>query len=156
MSMKMSLVVEGLRSDALAVAELGDDTVAEVAERIAAILVRSAPSRLFEALSEVAAELSSELPEGRVDLRMTGDDVSLAYVGEPPPLAGPDAQLTERITLRLSEGLKRKVEEHAAGVGVSVNAWVLRALERGTATGTTTAVDTGHRGPSRLRGYGIS
>jgi len=154
--MKMSLVVEGLRSDVLAVADLGNDTVAEVAERIAAIVVRSAPSRLLEALSEVAADLSPELPEGRVELRLTGDDVSLAYVGEPPPPAGADAQLTERITLRLSEPLKRKVEENAAGAGVSVNHWVLRALERGTASGTTTAVDTGRRGPSRLRGYGIS
>ena len=43
--MKMSLVVEGLRSDVISVGELGDDTVAEVAERIAELLGRSVPGR---------------------------------------------------------------------------------------------------------------
>jgi len=148
--MKMSLVVEGIRSDVLALAELGDEAVAEMAERMAAVIVRSAPTRIFDALSEVGADLTEELPEGRVELRLVGDEVSLAYVGEPPPPADADGQLTERITLRLSEPLKRKVESNAAASGVSVNSWILRALERGT------AMDSGIRGLSRLRGYGVS
>jgi hypothetical protein len=64
--MKMSLAVEGLRSDIIAVAELGDDVVAEVAERIAALLTRSASSRILDLLSDVAAELSS-----RITLRLS-------------------------------------------------------------------------------------
>ena len=80
--MKMSLVVEGLRSDVAAVGELGDETVAEVADRIAAVLARSASSRILDLLSDVAAELSAELPEGRVEIRLVGDDVEFAYVDE--------------------------------------------------------------------------
>ena len=73
--MKMSLVVDGLRSDVISVGELGDDTVAEVAERIADVLGRSMPARILDLLSDVAAELSAELPEGRVEIRVAGDDV---------------------------------------------------------------------------------
>ena len=73
--MRMSLVVDGLRSDVLSVGELGDDTVAEVAERIADLLGRSLPGRVLELLSDVAAELSAELPEGRVEIRVVGDEV---------------------------------------------------------------------------------
>ena len=77
-------MVDGLRSDVLSVGELGDDTVAEVAERIADLLGRSLPGRVLELLSDVAAELSAELPEGRVEIRVVGDEVELAYVGDEP------------------------------------------------------------------------
>jgi HicB family len=150
--MKMSLVVEGLRSDALAVGDLGDDVVAEVAERIAAVLARTASSRILDLLSDVAAELSAELPEGRIEIHLVGDDVELAYVDEGPRAAESDAELSARITLRLPDDLKARVEESAARDGVSVNGWVLRALERGT---FTSKARSGRAG-SRLRGYGTS
>ncbi len=86
--MKMSLVVDGLRSDVVAVGELGDDTVAEVAERIADVLGRSVPGRVLDLLSEAAAELAASLPDGRVDLRVAGDDVELTYVEDEPGPAG--------------------------------------------------------------------
>ena len=85
--MKMSLVVDGLRSDVISVGELGDDTVAEVADRIAELLGRSIPSRILDLLSDVAAEVSAELPEGRVEIRVAGDDVDLAYVEDAPARA---------------------------------------------------------------------
>ena len=62
--MKMSLVVDGLRSDVVAVGELGDDAVAEAAERIAAVLARSAPARILDLLSDAAAELSADAARG--------------------------------------------------------------------------------------------
>jgi len=150
--MKMSLVVEGLRADALAVGELGDEVVAETAERIAAVLARSASSRILDLLSDVAAELSAELPEGRVEIHLGGDDVELAYVDEGAPTAESEAELSARITLRLSEQLKARVEESASQEGMSVNSWVLRALERGTSTSKV----RNSRAGSRLRGYGTS
>src|ERR1700752_4234182 len=85
--MKMSLVVDGLRSDVISVGELGDDMVADVADRIAEVLGRSIPSRILDLLSEVAAEVSAELPEGRVEIRVAGDDVDLAYVEDAPARA---------------------------------------------------------------------
>ena len=161
--MRMSVVVDGLRSDVLTVGELGDDTVAEVAERIADLLSRSLPARVFELLSDVAAELSAELPEGRVEIRVIGDEVELAYVEDEHAPAdhgeavggasatGDAGELSARISLRLSEGLKSRVEESAARQGLSVNTYIVRTLERGSFG------DRG-RGPAgvgnRLRGYG--
>jgi hypothetical protein len=115
-------------------------------------------------LSEVAAELSAELPDGRVEIRVAGDDVDLAYVedaaagrvgGDGPAGEGEgdrDRDMSARITLRLSESLKARVEEGAAREGISVNAFIVRTLEHG-ASGE-------HRrksyGGNRLRGYGTT
>jgi hypothetical protein len=150
--MKMSLVVDGLRSDVVAVGELGDDTVAEVAERIADVLGRSVPGRVLDLLSDAAAELTAALPEGRVEVRVAGDDVDLTYVADDAgPVAAPadGDDLSARVTLRLGEGLKTRLERGAAADGVSVNTFVVRALERAT---------SGRRGRAgnRLHGYGTT
>ena len=152
--MKMSLVVDGLRSDVVAVGELGDDTVAEAAERIAAVLGRSVPGRVLDLLSDAAAELSAELPDGRVEIRVAGDDVDLAYVADEHGAGAgePEGDLSARITLRLGEGLKSRVEERAAAEGVSVNTFIVRALERGTSAQRSRAAGVGNR----LRGYGTT
>jgi HicB family len=148
--MKMSLVVDGLRSDVVAVGELGDEAVADLAERIADVLARSTPARILDLLSDAATEVSAELPEGRVELRVAGDDVQLAYVEAEHVAADSDGELSARITLRLSEALKSRVEEGAAAQGTSVNSYIVRALERGASTSR----NYGGRGGTRLRGYG--
>src|ERR1700722_7647085 len=153
--MKMSLVVDGLRSDVVAVGELGDDTVAEVAERIADVLARSVPGRVLDLLSDAGAELTASLPDGRIDIRVAGDDVDLTYVGDdhgPMSSAGDGDELSARITLRVSEGLKSRVEQGAAADGVSVNTFILRTLERGTSSNRSRSGRAGNR----LRGYGTT
>ena len=131
--MQMSLTIDAIRADVAAVGELGDDTVAELAERIGAVLAARSPGRLLDLLSEVAADVTAELPEGRLEVRVTGDDVDLVYV--PDDHASPteaEGDLSARITLRLGEGLKSRVEDGAARQGLSVNAYIVRALERST------------------------
>jgi HicB family len=154
--MKMSLVVDGLRSDVVAVGELGDDVVAEVAERIADVLGRSVPGRILDVLSAAAAELTATLPDGRVDIRVAGDDVDMTYVEDAPgPAAAPTGDGDEqsaRITLRLGEALKSRLEHVAAADGVSVNTFIVRTLERGTSTNRSRSARTGNR----LRGYGTT
>ena len=150
--MKMSLVADGLRSDVVAVGELGDDTVAEVAERIAGVLGRSVPGRVLDLLSEAAAELTATLPDGRVDIRVAGDDVEMTYVEDEPGPMGEGFDLSARITLRLSEGLKARLEQGAAADGVSVNSFILRTLERGTSSNRS----RNGRGGNRLHGYGTT
>jgi hypothetical protein len=161
--MKMSLVVDGLRSDVVSVGELGDDTVAEVADRIAEVVSRSIPSRVLDLLSEVAAEVSAELPDGRVEVRVAGDDVDLAYVedarsggarpdGDVHGEVDRDRDMSARITLRLSESLKARVEEGAAREGISVNAFIVRTLEHG-ASGEQKRKSYAR---NRLRGYGTT
>ena len=149
--MKMSLVVDGLRSDVVAVGELGDDTVAEVAERIADVLSRSVPGRVLDLLSDAAADVTASLPDGRIDIRVAGDDVDMTYVEDdlgPGVAAGDGDDLSARITLRISEGLKSRVEQSAAAEGVSVNTFILRTLDRNRSR-------SGRVG-NRLRGYGTT
>ena len=159
----MSLVVDGLRSDVISVGELGDDTVAEVADRIAEVLGRSIPSRVLDLLSEVAAEVSAELPDGRLEIRVAGDDVDLAYLEDTSAGAAgtgggsdddrePDRDMSARITLRLSESLKGRVEESAARQGISVNAFIVRTLEHGASYENKRKSFVGNR----LRGYGTT
>src|SRR3984957_17686140 len=154
--MKMSLVVDGLRSDVVAVGELGDETVAVVAERIADVLGRSVPARILDVLSDAAAELSATLPDGHVDIRVAGDDVDLTYVEDAPgPAAAPTGEGDEqsaRITLRLDEALKSRLEEVAAAGGVAVNTFIVRALERGAASNRNRSGRVGNR----LHGYGTT
>ena len=153
--MKMSLVVDGLRSDVVAVGELGDETVAEVAERIADLLGRSVPGRVLDLLSDAAAELTATLPDGRVDIRIAGDDVDMTYVeddlGSVTPVGDGD-ELSARITLRLGEGLKSRLEESAAAEGVSVNTFIVRTLERGMSSNRGRNARAGNR----LHGYGTT
>ncbi len=63
-----------------------------------------------------------------------------------------DGDLSARITLRLTEGLKVRVEEGAAGEGISVNSYIVRTLERGTSINRSRT----RRGGNRLHGYGTT
>jgi hypothetical protein len=71
------------------------------------------PGRVLDLLSDAAAELTASLPDGRVDIRVAGDDVDMTYVeDEPGPVSAPrdGDDLSARITLRLGEGLKSRLE----------------------------------------------
>jgi hypothetical protein len=149
--MKMSLVVDGLRSDVVAVGELGDEVVGQVAERIADVLGRSVPGRILDVLSDAAAELTAALPGGRVDVRVAGDDVDLTYVEDEPGPTGEDDEQSARISLRLGEGLKSRLEAGAAAEGVSVNTFVVHVLERHS-NNRSRSNRVGHR----LHGYGTT
>jgi hypothetical protein len=149
--MNLTLVIDSLRTELTAVAELGDERVGAVAQRLADTLATSLRLRLLDVLSQAALELSSKLPDGHVEVRLAGQEPELVYVeGEEEPAAGASEELSARITLRLPESLKTSVEAAAAREGVSVNTWLVRALAR--------AADGKPRtGPGRrLTGYGRS
>ena len=79
--------------------------------------------------------------------------MDLAYVeDEHVADAEADGDLSARITLRLGESLKARVEEGAASEGVSVNTFIVRTLERGTSAQRSRS----RRGGNRLRGYGTT
>ena len=91
--------------------------------------------RLLDVLSEASLELSGQLPTGHVDLRVAGRDAGLVYVGPPelvatPASAADDEGGTARLTLRMPDALKSSVEEAADADGLSVNAWLVRAVKR--------------------------
>ena len=149
--MEMARFVEALESDLAAVAAIGDEQTAAAAERVLQAIRSSAGLRLLDALGEAALEISEQLPSGHVEVRLAGQDPALVYVGEeeaPPEPAAEDG-LTVRITLRLPEALKSAIEAAAAGEGLSVNGWLVRALSR-SVTGPV------QRSSKRLRGYAQS
>jgi HicB family len=134
--METAKFVEKLERDLASVAALGGDAVADAAERLIQALRGSAGLQLMETLGEAALEISAQLPEGHVEVRLVGPDPQLVYVpaetAEEPAVAADDG-LTARITLRLPENLKRELEAAAAREGLSLNAWLVRALSRSTA-----------------------
>jgi len=153
--MELQRFIEALQADLEGIAAGGDDAVSEAAGRLTTALRASAGLRLLDVLGEAALELTSQLPNGHVEVRLAGQDPSLVYVeGEgdtaPTPSAA-DETLAARITLRLPEGLKATIEIAAAREGVSVNTWLIRALARAVGSGGP------RRGPgNRLTGFGRS
>jgi hypothetical protein len=109
---------------------------------------------LLEALSDAAAEITSRLPSTSVEVRLRGRDADLVVTEaapEPAPAAPPvslDGDLT-RLTLRMPETLKDRVETIAAAEGLSVNAWLVRAVSQALAAGQP----SGSRSGKRVTGY---
>lgn len=149
--MQIEAYVQALREDLARIAAVGDESTARAADLLAIALESSLGRRLQEAFAEAALELSSQLPQGRVEIRMAGGDPELIYVDDeaPPAADAPDEEFSARITLRLPESLKSRLEAAAAANGLSLNAWLVQALAR--AVEPRPSAGGGRR---RLTGYG--
>jgi len=142
--METASFVDALRADLAAAAAVGDESVVDAAERLTRAVEASVRLHLLDALQEAAMELTAQLPSGRIDVRLSGRDVELTYVGEEaaPPTAEDEA--TARITLRLSDRLKVQAETAATREGISLNTWIVRSVS--AAVGRRTV-------GNRLRGF---
>jgi hypothetical protein len=152
--MNVAAFVEALQQDLANVAGIGDDAVAEAARRISAALESSLRLRLTDALGEAAAELANQLPDGHVEVRVTGGEPELVYVPDPgaPPTPTSLEDLSARITLRLPETLKAIVDAAAQEAGVSANTWLLQQIHRSA----DPTKRRSHPGGRRMTGYGRS
>ena len=130
--MDLTPYLEAVRTDLEAVSGSDEATLA-VAERLARALEPSLQLRLLDALGQAAQELSEQLPAARVDVRLSGRDVQLvvAFDEAPAEAAAEEEGGTARITLRLPESAKTRVEQHADREGISTNSWLVRAVLRG-------------------------
>jgi hypothetical protein len=149
--MDLTPYVEQLRRELVASAEVGGDEARALAERLTAPLEASLRLALLSALSTAAEEITSQLAPGAVDVRLRGGDLGFVVTAPPaaddapapaaqpaaPSSAAPDTEDggTARITLRLPEQLKARVEDAAGRDGVSVNNWLVRAVTRGLEPG---------------------
>jgi predicted HicB family RNase H-like nuclease len=149
--MQVAPHIEALKADLAAIAGVGDEAVAAAAERLSQALTASFGLRLLDVLQEAALEVSEQVPSGHVEVRLAGQEPLLVYVEDEQAQAArtPAAEegMAARITLRLAESLKAAVEEAATREGLSVNAWLVRALTRAVSGGSTPRVG------SRLTGY---
>jgi HicB family len=151
--MQIDGYVQALREDLARVAAVGDESTARAAELLAVALESALGRRLLEALGEAALELSGQLDDGHVEVRFAGGDPELVLVRDDgaTPAEPADEAFTARISLRLPESLKARLDSAAARDGVSVNTWLVQVLARAAEP----------RSPSggsrrRLTGYGRS
>jgi len=146
--------IQALREDLVRVAALGDETTARAADLLSVAIEASVGRQIQDVLAEAALELNAQLDAAHVEVRIAGRDPELVLVredGSAPEAV--DEAFSARITLRLPESLKQRVESAAARDGASVNTWLVQALQR--------AVESkSHRSSSgsrnRLTGYGRS
>ena len=146
--METAQFIEGLQEDLRELAQIGGDELVHAARRLEGAVKQSATLRLIDALTQVALDLSSQLPNGHVDVRLSGQDPELVYVeeeGEEAPSPSGEDGLSSRITLRLPESLKSSVERAAEAEGASVNTWIVRALQRAVSGVGGRAVRSGKR-----------
>ncbi|MGZ6544637.1 MAG: hypothetical protein ACXVEI_04930 [Actinomycetota bacterium] len=129
--MDVTPYLEAVRADLENVAGSDEATLA-VADRLARALEPSLQLRLLDALGQAAQEVSDQLQTGRIEVRLSGRDVHLVFAGEEPavPIPAEDDSGTARLTLRMPEGLKARVEQQAGREGASTNAWLVRAITR--------------------------
>jgi hypothetical protein len=126
--------LDAIRGDLQALT-VGDDAASETAERLGRTLESSLQLRLFDTLGQAALEVSEQLPSGHVEVRLAGRDVQLVFVSDErtddAPTPASDETGTARLTLRMPEALKSRVEQAAARDAISTNAWLVRAITRG-------------------------
>jgi hypothetical protein len=169
--MELSQYVEGLRRELGSLTRFAPGEVAEVAHRLAEALDSSVRLTLLEVLSAAAAEITTKLDETVIDVRLSAGEPEFVVTTVPEPQAeapaGPAPDLaadeagTARITLRLSEALKGRVEERAASEGLSVNSWLahaaIRALDIKTSSGSGSRAQRSRSGiGQRITGYARS
>jgi hypothetical protein len=123
---------------------------------------------LLDLLAEAAAELSDQLPGAAVELRLRGREPELVAtaLAPPPPPPPPPAPPgppeppgvedgTARLTLRLPEHLKTRAEAAATMENLSVNSWLVRAVQSALEPKPAFPfLGNGPGGPRRLQGYG--
>lgn len=143
--MDITPYVDSLRRDLAAAAESGSEEIRSAAERLAMALDPAARLALMEAISQAAAEITSEMPSGSVDVRLTGRELAFVVEGQvpvpPAPPSPPTPPATDeideegavaRITLRIPESVKAKAEELAARSGHSLNTWLVNVVRAAT------------------------
>ncbi len=136
--MDLTPFVDRLRRDLLASVDASHPDSAAVAERLVGSLDAAVRLAMMDVLATAADELTAELAPGSVDVRLRGREPQLVVTPPPlleppapppPPAAGdPDDATTARISLRLPDSLKLRIESAANQRGISVNSWLIGAL----------------------------
>ena len=142
--------IQAIQQDLANTANLGDQAIADAAQRLIETLGSTLHLRLLDLLGEATLEISGQLGSGRVEVRLAGREPELVVItdeAEDDVHVAPGEEYSGRITLRLPESLKIAIETAAAADGVSTNAWLVRTLARNTSPRSH------RRGRNRLQGY---
>jgi len=135
--MDLTPYLDTLRGELMAAAAPGGPELGQAAELLSGPLEVSARLALLEVLSDATAEITAQLSAASVEVRLRGREAELIVTEVAEPAAEPPAAETEpvnldgdlaRLTLRMPEPLKERIEAIATNEGVSVNAWLVRAI----------------------------
>jgi hypothetical protein len=147
--MDLSPYLESVRGGVAQASALADEHTQHIAERLGTAIEASTRLALIEALSDAAGTISAELAPSSVELRMVGQDpefvVSLQTAEAEPTMLLPGSEPGEeamresatteaedepvaRVSLRLPQSVKARVDEMASADGISTNAWLIRAI----------------------------
>jgi hypothetical protein len=142
--MDLTPYLESVRAGVANASALADEHTQQVAGRLGTAIESSTRLALIQALSDAAGTISADLAPSSVELRMVGEDPEFVVSvqtdeAEPtlllPPESEPEGETTEaeeepvaRITLRLPQSVKARVDEMASSEGISTNAWLIRAV----------------------------
>ncbi|TLS44398.1 hypothetical protein FE633_20500 [Streptomyces montanus] len=167
--MDLTPYVDNLRHELAVAAEAGGDEALALAERLTAQLESAARLTLLNALSDAMDEVTRDLAPGSVDVRLRGLNPEFVVTAPPipdtfgegdapasPPAPTPPTPVdvedgaTSRINFRPPAQLKVRVEEAASREGLSVNAWLVRAV----AAALDPMADRGKSGSSRVHAAG--
>jgi HicB family len=163
--MELGGTVAEIMADLRRAGAIGGEETARIVELLLASVEASVRLHLLEALYAAARELEASTTGVGVEIRLEGRDPVLSLVQSRPDDAGSeepeeaqsiaayaDDELL-RVTLRLPETLKLRVEQAAASAGASVNAWIVGALARSFDPSAATRAQLGGRMPRRLTGF---
>jgi hypothetical protein len=135
--MELQPFIDNVRHEMSVAAAAGGDDAVALADRLTAPLESAIRLALLEALSAAAEEITRELAPRSVDVRLRGRDPQFTVTPDvddtlddsalPVPETDADSG-TWRVTLRLPEHLRAGVDTSAQDAGISVNAWLVRAV----------------------------
>jgi predicted HicB family RNase H-like nuclease len=146
--MEMSGFTDQVRLDLGTLGRLGGPDVETAVERVVEPFELTLRNRFLDALTVMASELNIDLPGGHVEVRVDADSVALAYVQEQQSIRETREELDSRVTLRIPEPLKNRMESAAAADHVSVNSWLLHLIEGRSASGYKSTRQLQGRGKS--------
>jgi hypothetical protein len=143
--MELEPYVDKLGEQLAVAASAGGEEALRLAQRLTAALESAVRLTLLDALSAAAAEITSDLVPGSVELRLRGGEPEFVVTVPPAETAGEQTDSREltgawttgapaaegasaRINLRLPDQLKSQVEQSADREGLSTNAWLVRAV----------------------------
>jgi hypothetical protein len=174
--MELSDYVAKLRGELTSITRFAGEDVAKAAELLAETLESSVRLTLLDVLSAAAADITARLGDTAVEVRLSDGEPTFVVLTAPPEqddepllagvtrmadelaeagrrLAGDQEPGTARLTLRLPDTLKARVEAAAARDGMSVNTWLVRVAGRALENPGR----SGRRGPGqRITGYAKS
>lgn len=135
--MQLSPFIESLRRDLERSVAIAGQDAERIGGLLSAALDPAARLAMMDAVSAAIAEVSGAVHGVQVEVRLAGRDPQIVVTSaEPtaPPIPDDLDSGTSRITLRLPEGLKSRVEARAERDGQSVNAWLVQAIRQATET----------------------